>query len=133
MPGNKTGGGGSMEEVRARFEQWRNGRRGKGRIPEELWTVALETARREGVNRTAQELHLDGGKLKRLLVAADALADEVLHPPGFVELIAPGRAQFEECVIEFESSGGSKMRVQWKTTAPPDWASLLRAWRETQG
>jgi hypothetical protein len=38
-----------------------------------------------------------------------------------------------ECVIEFESASGGKMRVQWKSAAPPDWASLLRAWRETAG
>ena len=38
----------------------------------------------------------------------------------------------EECVIEFESSGGGKMRIQWKATAPPDWASLLRAWRDAE-
>jgi len=44
-----------------------------------------------------------------------------------------GPAQLEECVIEFESSGGSKMRIQWKTTVPPDWTILLRAWRETEG
>ena len=53
--------------------------------------------------------------------------------PAFVELVAPARAQLEECVIEFESSGGSKMRIQWKATAPPDWKTLLRAWRETIG
>ena len=34
--------------------------------------MAINVARREGVNRTARELHLDAGKLKRLLVAADA-------------------------------------------------------------
>jgi hypothetical protein len=33
-------------------------------------------------------------------------------------------------VIEFESSLGGKMRIQWKGSAGPDWASLLRAWRE---
>jgi hypothetical protein len=52
---------------------------------------------------------------------------------AFVELVGPARAQLEECVIEFESSGRSKMRIQWKATAPPDWTSLLRAWRETEG
>ena len=52
--------------------------------------------------------------------------------PAFVELIAPDRAQLEECVIELESSGGSKMRIQWKTTAPPDWTNLLRAWRDAE-
>ena len=39
----------------------------------------------------------------------------------------------EECGIEFESSRGAKMRIQWKASAPPDWASLLRAWREAEG
>jgi hypothetical protein len=50
-----------------------------------------------------------------------------------VELVAPSRAELEEWVIEFESSGGSKMRIQWKATAPPDGTILLRAWRETEG
>jgi hypothetical protein len=36
-----------------------------------LWSIAIDVARREGVNRTAQQLHLDAGKLKRFLVAAD--------------------------------------------------------------
>ena len=33
---------------------------------------------------------------------------------AFVELIAPPAAALEECVIEFESSRGAKMRIQWK-------------------
>jgi hypothetical protein len=53
--------------------------------------------------------------------------------PAFLELVAPCRAQLEEYVIEFESSSGSKMRIQWKTAAPPDWTTLLQAWRETIG
>jgi len=52
---------------------------------------------------------------------------------AFVELITPHPATLEECVIEFESSGGSKMRIQWKSAAPPDWTALLRSWRETEG
>jgi hypothetical protein len=51
---------------------------------------------------------------------------------AFVELIGDGRATLPECVIEFESVGGSKMRIQWKAAVSPDWTSLLRAWRETQ-
>jgi hypothetical protein len=34
-----------------------------------LWSAAAELARKDGVNRTAAELHLDGGKLKRLMGA----------------------------------------------------------------
>jgi hypothetical protein len=49
-----------------------------------------------------------------------------------VELIAPHPATLEEWVIEFESAGGGKMRIQWKTAAPPDWTNLLRAWRDAE-
>jgi hypothetical protein len=130
MPSSKTDTGTSMDEVRVRFEQWRATRSTKARIPDDLWALAIETARREGVNRAAQELHLDGGKLKRLLMAADSGGGAGQRSPRFVELIATASGQPEECVIEFESSDGSKMRIQWKTAGPPDWTRLLRAWRD---
>lgn len=129
----KAAPGMSIEQVRRRFERWRNSRPRTTRIPDELWATAIEAARQDGVNRTARALHLDGGKLKRLLVAADAGAKR-RHPspPTFVELIAPPSAEPAGCVIEFESQSGSKMRIQWKATVPPDWADLLRAWRDAE-
>ena len=51
----------NLDEVRTRFENWRQNRRSKQRIPEELWSAAIEVARRDGVNPTAATLHLDGG------------------------------------------------------------------------
>jgi len=52
--------------------------------------------------------------------------------PTFVELVAAHPATMAECVIEFESTLGSKMRIQWKGASPPDWTGLLRAWREAE-
>ncbi len=130
--GSKIGRGVDIAEVRARFEQWRSGRLRKARIPDELWADAIEIARRAGVNRTAQELHLDGGKLKRLMAATNSGSSEVPRQLRFVELIPPACAQPAEYVIEFECSGGSKMRIQWKSTTPPDWTSLLHAWRAAE-
>jgi hypothetical protein len=97
-----------------------------------LWSLAIRVARREGVNRTAQQLHLDAGKLKRLLVVANGGSRQRRRQPGFVELIAPVPTATAGCVIEFESAGGSKMRIHWKTAAPPDWLGLLRAWRDAE-
>jgi len=56
-----------IQEVQARFEQWRQGRQKKGPYSgRRLWTAAgWHWARRDGINRTAAALHLDGGKLKR--------------------------------------------------------------------
>jgi hypothetical protein len=130
--GTKVGEGSGIEAGRTQFEDWRSGRARKSPIPNELWSAAINAARREGVNRTAQQLHLDAGKLKRLLVAADGRERRAPRKPRFVELIAPAAASTPECLIEFESGSGSKMRIHWKATVPPDWANLLRAWRDTE-
>ena len=50
----------TIDEVRIRFEEWRQNRQGKSPIPHELWAAAAELARKDGINRTAAELHLDG-------------------------------------------------------------------------
>ena len=121
-----------IDGARSRFEDWRKSRPRKTAIPEELWSLAVNVARREGVNRTAQQLHLDGGKLKRLLVAADGGKRKRRRQSGFVELIAPVPSADPGCIIEFESAGGSKMRIHWNTAAPPDWTGLLRAWRDAE-
>lgn len=123
---------GDMEAVRTRFEQWRSSRSRKSPIPDELWKLAIDVARQQGVNRAAQHLHLDAGKLKRLIVAASPRRSKRPRQPRFVELIAPPTAACPEYMIEFESAAGSKMRVHWKTAAAPDWVNLLRAWRASE-
>ena len=97
----------------------------------------MELARQHGIYPVAHPLRLDYMGLKKRLGGASTRRRKATKP-AFVELIGPDRligphrAQLEECVIDFESSGGSKMRIQWKTAAPPDWASLLRAWRDAE-
>jgi hypothetical protein len=49
-----------VDEVRTRFEEWRQTRMGKARIPNELWSAAIAVARRDGINQTAAALRLDG-------------------------------------------------------------------------
>ncbi|MGI8990875.1 MAG: hypothetical protein ACR2I2_15015, partial [Bryobacteraceae bacterium] len=78
----------TIEEGRARFEHWRQNRKGKAAIPDELWSAAMALARNNGVNRTASALRVDGSKLKRLMVAAGTVPEKKA-PPSFVELVAP--------------------------------------------
>jgi hypothetical protein len=82
----------SIEAVRTQLEDWRSGRVRKSPIPAALWSAAIDAARQEGVNRTAQQLHLDAGKLKRLVVAADGGERRARRKPRFVELIASAPA-----------------------------------------
>jgi hypothetical protein len=97
-----------------------------------VWHAAVELARQHGVYAVAHPLRLDYTRLKQRLDGIPSQARK-RNQPAFVELIRQSAAPFPECVIEFESAGGGKMRIQWKAAAPPDWAGLLRAWHETEG
>ena len=114
-----------LDTVSARFEHWRQNRRGKQPIPDELWSAAIELARRKGVNPTAAALHLDGGKLKRLMLAAAPSPAKVV-PPTFVELALPHTVGSPECTIELEGRKG-KLRIHWKGATAADVAGLSRA------
>jgi len=115
----------TLEDTKERFEEWRNNRRGKARIPAELWSAAVEVARKEGINRTARELHVAWDDLKRRM----ATTAEVRPRPGspvFVELVAPQTQPVPECTLEVEGRQG-KLRIQLKGASACDLATLSRA------
>ena len=117
----------TLEEARGRFEEWRSKRRGKARIPAELWSAAVEVARKEGINRTSRELHLAWDDLKRRMGTTGEV--EVPRQPGspvFVELIAPQTQSVPECTLEVEGRRG-KLRIQLKGALASDLAVLSRA------
>ena len=95
----------SLEEAKARFQEWRNIRRGKARIPAELWSAAVEVARKEGINRTARELHVAWDDLKRRMPATGSVSQQ----PAFVELVAPRMQSVPECTLEVEGSRGKSI------------------------
>ena len=119
-------------QLQRQLDQFRSTQQRRTKLPESLWQAAVELARQHGVYSVAHPLRLDYMGLKKRLGGAPSLRRKATKP-AFVELIAPHPATLEECVIEFESSRGAKMRIQWKASTPPDWTSLLRAWRETEG
>src|SRR5882724_10867077 len=104
-------------QLQRQLEQFRNTRPARTRLPESLWLAAVELARQHGVYPVAHPLRLDYTRLKKRLGGSPTFRRKTTKP-AFVELVAP-RAQLEECVIEFESSGGSKMRIQWRAAVPP--------------
>ena len=125
MTDRKSGDSPGIDEIRARFEDWRQTRRGKTRIPDELWSAAIAVARRDGVNQTAAALRLDGGKLKRLMLAAKPLRRKAMPPPTFVELVNPHSAGLAECTIELEGQN-HKLRIHWKGATVADVSGLSR-------
>ena len=121
-----------IAQLQRQLDQFRSAQPRRTKLPESLWQAAVELARQHGVYSVAHPLRLDYMGLKKRLGGAPCLRRKATKP-AFVELIAPHPATLEECIIEFESSRGGRIRIQWKASAPPDWAGLLRAWRETEG
>ena len=116
----------SLEEVKGRFEEWRTIRRGKARIPAELWSAAVEVARKEGINRTARELHVAWDDLKRRMATTGEAPRQRPDPPAFVELVAPQTQSVPECTLEGEGRHG-KLRIQLKGASASDLATLSRS------
>ena len=52
----------TVEEAGTRLTEWRQSRQKGAAIPDELWSAAIEVARRDGVTRTATALHLETGE-----------------------------------------------------------------------
>ncbi len=121
----------ALVPLRQQFEQFRATHPARSKLPPALWAAATELAKEHGLYTVAHALRLDYMGLKKRL-GGSARRRRKPAQPRFVELIAPGPPKLNECVIEFESARGAKMRIQWSAAAPPDWTGLLRAWRQVE-
>jgi hypothetical protein len=111
-----------ITQLQRQLDQFRSTQPGRTKLPGPLWQAAVELAREHGVYSVAHPLRLDYMRLKKRLGGPPTRRQKKVTKAAFIELIPPGRAQLEECVIELESSGGNKMRIQWSSSkfgAPP--------------
>ena len=111
-----------------KFEQWRQRRRPRARIPEELWREAAELASAYGIHRTAKALRLDYYSLKKRVAA---VARSGQGAAEFVEILPGGMPiPRPECRIEVEDGSGVKMRIHLQGGDLPDVAALIGVFRE---
>jgi len=116
-----------IEATRTRFETWRQNRTGQERIPESLWSEAVEVARRCGTWPTAKALRLDYNKLKQ--GAGSKGRHAANSTPAFVEVITP-EVGVSSGIVEMENGRGARMRIEWKGAAA-DLVALSRTfWGE---
>jgi hypothetical protein len=114
----------SVEETKARFEAWRQNRKGKTPIPDELWALAVEVARKVGINRASTELRVEWNHLKRRMAGTPRSFPNP-GPPTFVELVPTRAQQLPECTIELEGRGG-KLTIRLKNAPASYLATLSR-------
>jgi hypothetical protein len=123
----------AIAQLQRQFDQFRSTQPRRAKLPEPLWQAAVELARAHGIYPVAHSLRLEYVGLKKRLGGIPTRQNRTAGEAEFVELTAPQATPQHECAIEFECPKGRKMRIQWKASAPPDWISLLRAWRKMEG
>jgi hypothetical protein len=112
-----------LVRARSQFQAWR-GRRTGGRIPQQLWALAVRLVNRHGVSRTAAVLGLDYYSLKK---RADSAAREpASSSPPFVELPAPVVLS-KQCQFELDNGVGATLRVHLVGYDAADVATLARS------
>ena len=125
-----------LEDLRRRFEDWRRTRKVRTRIPDRLWASAVKLAGRHGIHRTARALRVDYYALKRRVeetAAANASnAPEGTDGAAFLELPAAAWVGAGECTLEFEDTGGAKLRIHLKGFESPDLAALSRSFWQSE-
>ena len=122
----------AIVQLQRQLDQFRSTQPQRTKLPEPLWQAAVELARQHGIYPVAHPLRLDYMGLKRRLGGVPTLRRKA-SKPTFVELTEPHAVPLAEYAMDLECSSGRKMRIQWKASGPPDWVSLLRAWREMEG
>jgi hypothetical protein len=118
-------------QMQRELEEYRRSQPRRAKLPDSIWEAAAALAREHSVYSFAQALRLDYMGLKKRVGGDVASQRPANSKPVFVELIAPPPLKSEECLIEFESTRGDRMRIHWPVRTAPDWTALLRAWRGT--
>jgi len=117
-------------DARRRIERWRRTRRPYGRMPEELWEVAVSLAAVDGAYAVARALDLNYATLKRRVQRATGARRA--GGAGFVEIDAVqlmGAAGMAGSEVELSDASGTTMVIRLATDQAVDVAALLAAFR----
>ena len=117
----------AIQKVKQRFETWREVRKKRTRIPEELWQAAVELTSDYTPNKISQTLHINYSVLKERIVSMKTAELGVEGVEGdFVEVDLDRRMSTEEWVFELEDGKGAKMRMRMKGGAGVDLIEIAK-------
>jgi hypothetical protein len=118
-----------LAQAAAAFAHWRNATSLGARIPEDLWSRAVELAARYGVSKVAATLRLDYAGLKRRLTARAPVPPAMppAMPPAFVEMVLGLPPSGPGCVLALSDARGRSLRIEWTGAAPGEIAAVARS------
>jgi hypothetical protein len=111
----------SLQTAREQFEQWRNTRRKRERIPESLWAAAVALSPTHSTFRISKTLRLNYIELKHRIRANSSGSTST----DFVELNVEHMFCAAQCVVELRSPAGFEMKIRTGTTLPSQLSQLI--------
>lgn len=121
----------SLEQVQQRFESWRQRRKKRTRIPQNLWKAAVALSEEYSIFHLSKALRVNYTALKKQVIKFNTLepsSSDVFHP-SFIELPAPAVPALES-TIEMIKSDGSVMKMNVKGAGWSDLVELGKAFLE---
>jgi hypothetical protein len=114
----------NLAETAAALTRWRSARPLGARMPEALWSRAVELASTHGVARVATTLRLDYTRLKRRVTAESEVA---APPPAFVEMTLGLSPSGSGCVLALSDARGRALRIEWTQPVASEVAAVARS------
>ena len=130
-----------LTDAAAALAEWRKTRLRSSRIPEDLWSRAIELAERHGIAKVAVALKLDYTSLKRRLASTATATTTAKRPAAGVRSSAPS-ADFVEldfglplapatCVLVLSDRHGRALRIELPRAASSEIAEVARSLWQT--
>jgi hypothetical protein len=114
------------DKLRQELESWR--KTGHGRVPERLWSAAVELARVVGVSRVARVLRLDYyGLKKRVQRPLESTLAQKRQAPSFVEVAFPSVRAVAQCTLKLEDPSGARLTVELPASNVGELAGIAKA------
>ena len=117
-----------IEQLNRILVEWRAAHRPPTPLPDDVWKGAVAIASRAGFAVTAKALKLDCSTLRRRAQTYSSPSSS----PEFVEIFAGLQAQARtvDCVVEVQSSSGSRLRIEAKNVDVSELSTWVRDFRD---
>jgi len=120
-----------LTQVEPALAAWRQRRRHREAIPEELWRLIVPLARAHGVSPVAQALGLNYTTLKERTLLGQTAAPATNRPGDFLEVPVVGWPAAAACSLELEDGQGIKLTLRLAGSEPSAGLTLAQGlWRQ---
>ena len=120
-----------LTRVEPELAAWRQRRRPREAIPEELWRLIVPLARAHGVSPVAQALGLNYTTLKERTLPGETVAPARNRTGGFLEVPVLGWPAAAACSLELEDGQGTKLTLRLAGSEPSVVLTLAQGlWRQ---